>query len=684
MNLTLRSLASLLSIACLTAAAAAQPAQTRTTPQPRESVFSITGAIVNSTTGAPVPRCRITATASRIDSAANANDRGAGNNRGPGGPGGARRVQQTAAETDDSGHFTLQLPSAGHWSLRATASGYRSQTYDEHEQYSTAVVLTEQAPTYDLLFHLIPDAAITGLIIDEAGEPVRQARVAAYPIPASADAATDSASQQRAFQATTDDRGHYEIASLAPGNYRLSVDAHPWYAVASQNARNITLTNSTSTQPPPDPALDVIYPTTWYPGTTDDRTATTITLGDGESREADIRLLPVPSVHLRIPMPTPLAATTPGNPRNATAARIPQVEPVSNGPGGFGNFGNFAPMVSISAGQVDYGGLGPGVYRVVTPGENGRPGGPSTLIQITSNSARTLDLAAAQVSATVTIQTDGVTGDESVPLLFVDVNNPRNIFREGRGEGFGRDEGFGGGEGFGGPERGFEGPINFGGPRGMLQAPLTPSQPPTLQSALFQATGAQPVQLLDVLQRGGAAQPPGNPRQQGGANGSRGQRERPPRTIELPPGDYLVYQESSSNLFLTGLTLGAKDLPGRLVTIPDGASTLTVHLSSGRASISGFATLDSKPSVGAMVVLVPITLGQPGGIAQIRRDQTNTDGSYDLPNVIPGQYILIAIDRGWNIRWTDPATLDRYLDHGIPLDLRSSATIKQNLDAQLP
>ncbi len=85
-----------------------------------------------------------------------------------------------------------------------------------------------------------------------------------------------------------------------------------------------------------------------------------------------------------------------------------------------------------------------------------------------------------------------------------------------------------------------------------------------------------------------------------------------------------------------------------------------------------------------MVLLVPITVDEPGSIAELRRDQTNTDGSYDLTFVIPGQYILIAVDHGWNINWSDPSTLNRYLSNGIPLDLRTPSVLKQNIDAQLP
>ncbi len=68
----------------------------------------------------------------------------------------------------------------------------------------------------------------------------------------------------------------------------------------------------------------------------------------------------------------------------------------------------------------------------------------------------------------------------------------------------------------------------------------------------------------------------------------------------------------------------------------------------------------------------------------LRQDQTNTDGSFDLANIIPGQYILVGIDHGWQINWGDPSTLRRYLMEGVPVDLKSSAVVKQNITAQAP
>lgn len=83
-------------------------------------------------------------------------------------------------------------------------------------------------------------------------------------------------------------------------------------------------------------------------------------------------------------------------------------------------------------------------------------------------------------------------------------------------------------------------------------------------------------------------------------------------------------------------------------------------------------------------MLVPASFGQPGSITMLRRDQTNTDGGFLIENVIPGDYILLAIDHGWTVNWRDPATLARFLAHGIPLALQSGASPKQDLTVQSP
>ena len=68
-----------------------------------------------------------------------------------------------------------------------------------------------------------------------------------------------------------------------------------------------------------------------------------------------------------------------------------------------------------------------------------------------------------------------------------------------------------------------------------------------------------------------------------------------------------------------------------------------------------------KATAGALVLLVPSTVDAPGSITEIRRDQSNTDGSFEMDDVIPGQYILVAIEHGWQMNWNNVATLRVYL-----------------------
>ena len=83
-------------------------------------------------------------------------------------------------------------------------------------------------------------------------------------------------------------------------------------------------------------------------------------------------------------------------------------------------------------------------------------------------------------------------------------------------------------------------------------------------------------------------------------------------------------------------------------------------------------------------MLVPTTFGQAGAIDLLRRDQSNTDGSFNLEDVIPGDYILLAIDHGWGVNWQDAATLNRCLLHGVPLTVMPRSRVVQEIQVTSP
>jgi protocatechuate 3,4-dioxygenase beta subunit len=118
-----------------------------------------------------------------------------------------------------------------------SARGYVTQAYDEHQSYSSGIVLTAASPAADLRFQLWPEAAITGSVVDEAGEAVRNARVSLLIVPPPKPDSSQPTSRNRATT-STDDRGFYEFDGLQPGDYRIKVQAAVWYAMEAQQNRS--------------------------------------------------------------------------------------------------------------------------------------------------------------------------------------------------------------------------------------------------------------------------------------------------------------------------------------------------------------------------------------------------------------------------------------------------------------
>jgi Carboxypeptidase regulatory-like domain len=578
------------------------PARHDTKPSQSDQHYEITGVVISSKDRDPVQHCHLTATLSPREGSGN------GNRQFPS-PRGNRQSSAAlpnAVSCDAHGRFTVIVPSSGSWRLTASARGYVSQDYDAHEGFFSSIVLTADSPTKEVEFRLSPEASIIGVVLDEAGEAVRNAQVSLQNVPPQSPGGPTPTGNMRGG-AHTDDRGMYELPNLAPGEYKVSVRAQPWYVSTSQNSRGGAAASDTSQL---DPSLDFAYPVAWFPGVSDPAAAETITLHAGDIRQADFHLIPIPSIHLRVLAPPRVAAT----PNTASQPSIPLIQRIAPGETGAG----FA-QTSIhydSQGQIDIGGLTPGLYQVRLAGPN--QDGHSALVEITPNSTRTLDLNAPPHDlARVTVRIEGVGGDSD------------STSRQERG-------------------------------------------------------GGLQVTLIDTDTHRGSFSSNRNG-EIGLAQGRREQREPPgDRIIEAPPGRYEVVLQGRANIFLTGLTAKGAETIGRYVTVGAGDSTLTVHAASGRATLSGIATRDSKPSEGAMILLVPITIEDPNSITMLRQDQTNTDGSFNVANVIPGQYILVAIDHGWGINWGDASTLRRYLMQGVPVDLKSSAVAKQNVTTQAP
>jgi hypothetical protein len=228
-----------------------------------EGGYKIAGTAVNAMTGAPLAKVKV----SLADTQS--------------------RAKVISTVTGKAGHFAFAELPQGKFSLQGSRTGFLTSSYDQHEQYSTAIVTGPDFATDKLVLRLTPMAMILGHVSDESGEPVRSARVHLF----AEDHNQGMSHVTSAGGASTDDRGYFDVGVLRPGIYFISVTATPWYAVHPGTAQGATA--STVSQ-----ALDVAYPTTFYGGATESESAAPIELKGGEHREIDIRLTAVPALHL--------------------------------------------------------------------------------------------------------------------------------------------------------------------------------------------------------------------------------------------------------------------------------------------------------------------------------------------------------------------------------------------------
>jgi hypothetical protein len=147
------------------------------------------------------------------------------------------------------------------------------------------------------------------------------------------------------------------------------------------------------------------------------------------------------------------------------------------------------------------------------------------------------------------------------------------------------------------------------------------------------------------------------------------------------PGRYLVVLSSGHGFYMKKLVATGAKVVGRAIDVgPGGNVRLAVIAAAGEAQVDGVALHDDAPFAGAMIVLVPQDAANNTPL--FRRDQSDSDGSFTLPNVVPGPYTVIAIANGWDLDWSNPAVLQPYLKRGEPVQVPPDGKLQVKVQVQ--
>lgn len=323
--------------------------------------FRIAGTVVSAKGGNPLARCRVTIADSKNS-------------------GSVKFVI-----SGDDGRFEFHVP-AGKYALEGAKRGYITAAYNQHERFSTAIVTGADVDTENLVLRLAANAVLTGRVLDEFGEAVRDAQISVYR--EEHPSGVDRTSLYRG--SSTDDQGRYEVTPLDEGTYFVSAKASPWYAVHpvlnAEGAANAPVQV--------DSSLDVAYPITYYGDATEADDATPIPVRGGDRLEADIHLNPVPALHLILHVPTgssfPVLYKTAFNDTE-------QLEGHS--------------IQSVGPGVYELSGIAAGRYMVRMPEANGHAGEP---VEVNLNGGGELDVSSGKATGQIKATTQ-LAGAGSLP-----------------------------------------------------------------------------------------------------------------------------------------------------------------------------------------------------------------------------------------------------------------------------
>jgi protocatechuate 3,4-dioxygenase beta subunit len=238
------------------------PAPAESAPVKPEERCTIEGTVLNSVTGEPLKKAELMLR--RADPSPN----GFG--------------LSYAGASDAAGRFVIADIEPGRYRLGVQRAGFVNQQYGAKGPSSPGTVLTlaKSQKLKDLTFKLVPQAVITGRVLDEDGDPVPNVSVQAM----RSGYFRGKKQWLPAGVSTTNDLGEYRIHGLAPGRYLLSAIYRPGGFMLESTQGGAAET----------------YAPTYYPNAASPDSAAPLDVAAGAVlRDMDVRLQKTKTVHIR-------------------------------------------------------------------------------------------------------------------------------------------------------------------------------------------------------------------------------------------------------------------------------------------------------------------------------------------------------------------------------------------------
>ena len=336
-------------------------------------LYRVSGIVVNAQTGAPWPRARLAVLRT---------------------PGTSVEARQVAGA---DGGFSFDLPQGIYNLVSGTSDDpqvYGRKTSDM--LLGSSIIVAPGQDTSHLVFRWFPTGAISGRVVDEAGEPVEGALVQ---LVRSAMAAGRRLTATMGW-ARTDDRGEYRFGRLPGSVYYLAVTGKPWYAGRSEVIDH-------GSQP-------VAYAAVYYPNSAEPAGAAPLALRPGEELRSDFTMRTIPGSAVNVEVESPHEIT-------GSVAIVRD---------GIGSSDNFLRQERLTGGSQRLEAVPAGRYQVRVTGTSGNtPVTGRSTIDVTGSDldVKVMVKPNSVVSGTVRFKNPGVKPQGSVLVSLMEQDSGRSI-----------------------------------------------------------------------------------------------------------------------------------------------------------------------------------------------------------------------------------------------------------------
>lgn len=186
--------------------------------------------------------------------------------------------------------------------------------------------------------------------------------------------------------------------------------------------------------------------------------------------------------------------------------------------------------------------------------------------------------------------------------------------------------------------------------------------PPITGSVAVEEGGTRPAQLGVTLWNSKTREVAGVPVNPDGTFGL--------DATTITSGTYSVFVGNMENSLIAQLSAKGAKVVGQTVEITRFKPLeLKITLAKNLSKIKGTAIRDGKPVAGAMILLVPEN--PDVNLPRFRRDQSDSDGTFTLRDVMPGHYRILALDNAWDAEWANGSVLKGRLEHAQSADVQA-------------